>query len=132
MPPHIRMCGGIHTYVSFHACVCVIDYGNSCTNSASILFSISSGRAGKKSISVLFSTLSTVTIYFFSGLCPALLGKINPMAFLFFFFLIIYQYDFIESMGDCHFIVANSFGAFSIIYRSAGNIHGSIFFCPLA
>ena len=73
----LRMCGGIHTYVSFHACVCVTDYGNSCTNSASILFSISSGRAGKKSISVLFSTLSTVTIYFFSGLCPALLGKIN-------------------------------------------------------
>lgn len=78
------MCGGIHTYVSFHACVCVTDYGNSCTNSASILFSISSGRAGKKSISVLFSTLSTVTIYFFSGLCPALLGKINPMACGFF------------------------------------------------
>jgi hypothetical protein len=47
-------------------------------------------------------------------------------------FLIIYQYDFIESMGDCHFVVANSFRAFSIIYGAAGNVYSSIFFCPLA
>ena len=47
-------------------------------------------------------------------------------------FLIINQYDFIESMGDCHFVVADSFGAFSIIYGAAGNVHCSIFFCPLA
>ena len=130
MCPHTYVCvGGIHTYVSFHACVCVTDYGNSCTNSASILFSISSGRAGKKSISVLF--LYAVYCYhiFLQWLMSGAVGENKSYGLR--IFLIIYQYDFIESMGDCHFIVANSFGAFSIIYRSAGNIHGSIFFLPI-
>ena len=30
-------------------------------------------------------------------------------------FLIIYQYDFIESMGDCHFVVADSLERKSVV-----------------
>ena len=59
--------------------------------------SISSGRAGKKSISALFSTLLHCYHIFLQWLMVRRCCKNKSYGLR--IFLIIYQYDFIESMG---------------------------------